>query len=82
MFTHNLFICDSNTSNVNDNIKRMTKEHESLAHLEEVESAEACDEEEPEPEEDEDFLVEEIDWKHALDGPPETGKQKFRKTQS
>ena len=37
---------------------------------EEVAASDSSDHHKPEPKEDEDFLVEEVDGQHALDGPP------------
>lgn len=47
------------------------------SYLEEVKSSKESNEEEPEPQEDEDLLVEKINWQHTLDSPSEKKKVTF-----
>lgn len=43
------------------------KENASINYLDQVETSEEGNKEEPEPQEDEDLLIEEVDWQYTLD---------------
>ena len=80
------FTCLLCMTSINENIRRILEAkldvtHSSskpvlwcgvVSHLDQVEGAEEGDKAEPEPEEDEDLLVEQVDGQHTLDGPPAT----------